>query len=163
MTATSRPFIIQQEGALLSNSRLLELARAVTERGAKFRFYATGGSMAPLIRDGDILTIQPLDGAPGLGDVVAFLCSGHERMAVHRIIGSRKDAYLVRGDAAGQSDGWVPRSRLLGKIIHIRRGEQRIRFGLGPERRAIALLSRLNLMNTFLAPARLAVRWGRKS
>ncbi len=36
----------------------------VLERGAQFRFTARGSSMHPLIRDGDVLTVESLAGGP---------------------------------------------------------------------------------------------------
>jgi signal peptidase I len=127
----------------LSGVALSELSRSVLERGRSFRFRAMGGSMYPVIENGDVLTVVPL-GRRALypGDVVEFLDPGHGGLRVHRVVGRRNGAYLVQGDGATEPDGWVPRENILGRVTEITRQGRRIQFGLGPERYAIALANR---------------------
>jgi hypothetical protein len=127
----------------LSGVALGELSRAVLERGAAFRFRAMGGSMYPMIENGDVLTLSPLGGrALSPGDVVGFLHPGHGGLRVHRVVGRRKGACLVQGDGVTEPDGWIPRENILGRVTEITRQGRRIHFGLGPERFAIALANR---------------------
>ena len=127
----------------LSGVALGELSRAVLERGASFRFRAMGGSMCPMIENGDVLTVAPLGrGALSLGDVVEFLHPGRGGLRVHRVVGRRNGACLVQGDGMTEPDGWIPRENILGRVTEIIRRGRRIRFGLGPERFAIALANR---------------------
>ena len=46
-------------GLSLSGEALIELMRAVLARGLPFRFAARGFSMAPFIRDGDVISVSP--------------------------------------------------------------------------------------------------------
>ena len=88
----------------LSGAALGELSRAVLERGVSFRLRAMGGSMYPMIENGDVLTVAPLDrGALSLGDVVEFLHPGHGGLRVHRVVGRRNGACLVQGDGSDRA------------------------------------------------------------
>ena len=159
-----RSLISKREGASLPGPEFLGLARAVLGRGASFRFRASGGSMAPFIREGDLLTIRPLaDNAPHLGDIVAFIHPDRERLTVHRIIGRRNGACLLRGDNASRPDGWVPWTKVLGRLETADRRGRRVRIGFGYDRLAFAVLLRLGLLRTILAPVRLAARLQRET
>jgi hypothetical protein len=137
----------------LSGVALGELSRAVLERGAAFRFRAMGGSMYPMIENGDVLTVVPLGRrAVSPGDVVEFLHPGHGGLRVHRVVGRRNGAYLVQGDGRTEPDGWIPR------VTEITRQGRRIHFGLGYERFAIALANRWGSMREIVRFVWRAVR-----
>ncbi len=131
----------------LTGPELIELMRPVLESGKTVRFRARGQSMAPFIRDGDIISIAPLHRQPpGLGDVVAFSSPGAGRLVVHRVIGRKTSGYLIQGDnLPGRPDGLIPGAALLGKVTRVERSGRSINFGLGPERRLIAIISRFGL------------------
>ena len=143
----SIPLVTGRGDRPLSGGALAELSRAVLERGAAFRFRAMGGSMYPLIENGDVLTVVPLGRrALSPGDVVEFLHPGHGGLRVHRVVGRRNGAYLVKGDGVSEPDGWIPRENILGRVTGITRQGRRIHFGLGCERFAIALTNRWGLI-----------------
>jgi len=125
----------------LSNLGQLELLRGMMERGVPLRTMARGFSMSPFIRDGDVLTIAPLDGrAPRLGEVVAFTLPDTGRLAIHRVIARRGGAWLFRGDNSPEPDGIVPRENFLGVVTCVERDGRDVR--LGAERALIAALNR---------------------
>lgn len=144
-------FVQHIEESAIPNAVLVELLRAVLERGQPFRFEAPGFSMSPCIRDGDAITVTPLSGAsPGRGDVVAFLRPDSGKLIVHWVVGKRGDAFLIQGDNAQEGDGLVPRANVLGRVTEVKRDGKPVRLGLGPERRLIALLSRWGLFRPLL-------------
>ncbi|HNS82318.1 MAG TPA: S26 family signal peptidase [Methanolinea sp.] len=105
----------------LSSAALLELLMAVHEKGADFRFRATGTSMYPTIRDGDIITVSPLGGIkPGVYEVVAFRHPGNGKLVVHRVLALSPDSFVAGGDNS-QSDGTIPCSHLLGVVTKVER------------------------------------------
>lgn len=120
----------------------------VLSRGASFRFKAAGWSMTPFIKDGDVVTVAPLEyEKPSVGKVVAFIQPDSGRLLVHRIIAARPAAYLIQGDnTLGQPDGLVPASALLGCVTRVERSGRRVYLGLGMERRLLAGLSRNHLL-----------------
>ena len=136
-------FVSERADRPLSGVALGELSRTVLERGASFRFRAMGGSMYPMIENGDVLTVAPLGRrAVSPGDVVEFLHPGHGGLRVHRVVGRKNGAYLVQGDGLIELDGWIPRENILGRVTEITRQGRRVHFGLGCERFAIALANR---------------------
>jgi hypothetical protein len=137
-------FVTKAEELPLSGSALLELMRAVLARGTSFRFCARGWSMAPFIRDGDVITVCPFRRArPGVGQVVAFTRPGEGNVVVHRVVARRGQNSYIQGDGVpGHADGIIPADNLLGRVTRVERDGHDVWLGLGPERYAIAWLSR---------------------
>jgi hypothetical protein len=154
---------------LLSGPAQIDLMQAVLARGRSFRFRARGWSMTPFIRDGDVITIapaQPPDRNPRLptsssqsardltkarncdvGRVVAFVSTPSRRLVVHRIIGRYNSGFFIQGDnLSGPVTETVGVEDILGRVVRIERGSRRIWLGLGPERYAIAVLTRAGLL-----------------
>lgn len=132
----------------LSGEALIELMRAVHSKGLPFRFNAGGHSMAPFIRDGDVISVSPISSRlPDPGDVVAFLHPETKLLCIHRVLSGNKDAFLLQGDnMPGKPDGVIPRKAIMGRVTRVERRGRRIRLGLGPERRLIALLNHRGLL-----------------
>jgi hypothetical protein len=82
---------------------------------------------------------------------VAFVNTTNQRLVVHRIVGRRESRFLIQGDnLPGQAVTEVDRDGILGRVTRVERGRKRVWLGLGPERYAVAFLSRVGL----LIPAR---------
>lgn len=144
---------------LISNGFLVELMQETLARDVPFCFRARGESMTPFIRDGDVIKVMPLRArAVGMGAVVAFKRPQTGALVVHRVVGVSDEAALIHADNIPQvSDGWVPYEYMLGRVTEIRRNGRGIWLGLGPERYAIAFLTRkgwLNPLRAFVAGLR---------
>ena len=142
----------------LSGKELGELMRIKLQSGLPFRFQARGWSMAPFIRDHDVITLRALAGIKiQVGDIVAFIRPESENLVVHRVIARQGESFLIQGDGAeGMSDGIIPSSNLIGIVTEIERNGRGIWLGLGLERYPIAWLSRAHLIQ----PIRIRlVRW----
>lgn len=151
--------IIQGEELPLSNASFLALARAVLGRGYSLRFQAKGSSMAPLIRDGDILTLAPKGGKPPRpGDIVAFVNPSDGKLAVHRIIAFRGGKATIKGDNVPVPDGIFPEGSILGFVRRVERDGRVVRPGFGPAGRLIASLSALRAWGGLLDGARAVTR-----
>ena len=139
-----RLFVVKAQELPISGHALSELMQAVLGRGVSFRFCARGWSMAPFIRDGDVITVSPIRrGRPGIGQVVAFTRPREGNLVVHRVVARRGSDSFIQGDSVpGCADGLVPPENLLGRVTHIERNGRGVWLGLGPERYAIAWLSR---------------------
>jgi hypothetical protein len=147
-------FVKYDKEGTLSIPFLVLLLRTVLEKGKPFRFEATGDSMSPFIRNGDIITVSPLLGAPPrLGDVVAYIRPERRRkLVVHRVIGRRNGSYLIRGDSAPDHTDLVPKADILGRVSRVKRNGRRVCLGLGPERRLVAFVIRNGLLLHLLMP-----------
>jgi len=116
------------EEARLSGETLRGLLVDVLARGASFRFRAGGFSMSPFIRDGDVLTVVPVDGRPRRGDVAAYIRPMNGALAVHRIVGRKRGALILKGDNERGSD-LVPESGLLGVVNRAERKGREVKTG----------------------------------
>jgi signal peptidase I len=131
----------------LSGPVLSELLRAVLEKGVPFRFRANGFSMSPFIKDGDVVTVSPLYGAtPHLGDVVAVIQPGTERLIIHRVIEGKGSSYITKGDNITKEDGLVSIEDILGFVTKVERRGERVAVGSGAERILIAVLNQRGLL-----------------
>ena len=125
---------------------LLETVRDVLGRGLPVRFQAKGFSMSPFIRNGDVVTLSPFNGAlPRFGDVVGFAAQEPGRLTLHRVTGKKGGFYVVRGDSCTEPDGLIPASRIVGVVEKVERCGKRVSGGIGRERYVIACLSRLEI------------------
>ncbi len=131
----------------LSSRALVELIRAVFEKGKPFRFRASGSSMKPTIKDGDIVTSASSTGRTlDLGDIVLFLRSGPGNPVVHRVVGRKKEGYLLKGDNSMYNDGLIAREQIIGIIKKVERDGKIMTRGLHRSRYLAAFLSRINLL-----------------
>lgn len=109
--------------------------------------------MAPFIRDGDVITVAPLQkSSPKVGEIVAFVRPGEEKIVVHRVVARRSEVLFIQGDnGQGYPEDAIPVNNLIGSVIRIERNGHKIWIGLGPERYAIAWLSRVKLLTPLRA------------
>jgi len=137
----------KREKLSLSSRQLEKLMRGVLDKGASFRFQGKGFSMSPFIKDGDVITIAPVQGVnPRFGDVVVFTHPHAGMLIIHRIIGKRAGEYRTKGDNAPEGDGMISRAAILGRVIKVERNGRYISLGLGPDRFIIAFVTRTGLL-----------------
>ena len=138
-------FVCTKNELALSGTGAAKLLKAVIERGKPFKFKARGWSMSPFIRDNDILTLSPTPKTfPQKGDVVAVIDPDTEKLLVHRIVGINNGRYWIKGDNLDKEDpGSFDIDGIYGRVTRVERDGKSVRFGLGPERTAIAVLSRV--------------------
>jgi len=136
------PLLIRKDGLSLSGQVIIELIKAVHEKGRPFRFCAKGFSMSPFVKDEDMITVAPVKKFPvRLGDIVAFVHPETKRLVVHRTIKKKGDYFVIRGDNAPSEDGIIPAANILGRITKVEREGRKVFLGLGLERRIIAFFS----------------------
>lgn len=143
MVESSNYITVEHEAHALSRAVVLALMSAVLDRGLPFRFRARGSSMQPFIRDGDILTIAPVEtGDVRVGDIIAFRQEVNApRVLIHRIVARQNSRWLLRGDNALVADGEVDASDILGRVVRIERGSRKVRMGSAIFRHFISWLS----------------------
>jgi signal peptidase I len=107
-----------------------ELSTDLLKSGRSVRFRARGTSMSPLVRDGDVVLVQPVEaGSIRVGDLV-FFSQEPGNIVVHRVI--RKQAgpegvqFTVQGDQVSRPDGVIPMSQVYGKVVAVDRQGVRI-------------------------------------
>ena len=90
-------------------------------KGHVVRVRVQGRSMAPLIPDGSVLTLQPIPGNRlQLGDVALYSSHG-DRQVCHRLLARRQSDVGTllgfRGDAFTDALEWVTASSVTGKVV----------------------------------------------
>ena len=136
--------------------------RAVLAKGRPLRFRAKGLSMSPFIKDGDLVTVRPLAGAPPrTGDIVAFLHPATGKAAVHRIVRKRSGLFSLKGDNVPDSDGTLSVEQILGIVSRVERAGAKVLLGRRRGGAVIASLSRTGVLAKGLELARRAS--GRRS
>jgi hypothetical protein len=97
-----------------------ELVSEVLGRFGRVRFRASGTSMLPALRPGDVLDVEacPIDQFR-VGDIV--VCLSSVGLVAHRLRSSHEQIAVTRGDANWQSDTPMPMTRLLGRVTRVTR------------------------------------------
>ena len=137
--------LANQESQSVAGIPFSGIMKAVLEKNIQFRFTASGISMSPFIRDGDVITIAPvLASILRVGDVVAFVNPGCDmKLTVHRILKVSREGIHIKGDNNLGSDGIVSAANIIGRVVMVEHKGKKVLVGLGYERIAIAWLSRL--------------------
>jgi hypothetical protein len=114
-----------------------DLASFHLDAGQTVRFQASGQSMWPFIRDGDVVTVAPLGSAEArLGELIFYRAPGGG-LRLHRLIRKRRDGlvFLPKGDAARWlNEGWLDGTQILGRVTAVERCGRMIPIGGWPSR-----------------------------
>ncbi len=123
------------------------LVEALLTGGLSVEITATGSSMSPFIRPGDVVVLDPLGSrSVRIGDVLGFL-RDPGRLAIHRVVAGADGHWRLRGDGAGVEDAPVEPGAIVGRLRTVHRKGSPVRLGFGPEQRLIALLSRTGVLS----------------
>ncbi len=117
----------------MAESLFTEMTAELLRRGQSVRFSASGRSMCPTIREGEVITVSPV--APsevGLADIILYRSGA--RVIAHRVVARQRGvegmtAFLVRGDASENCDDPVAPTQILGKVVLVERAGRRIAVG----------------------------------
>ena len=107
---------------------LSELGGELLSLGFGVRFRAPGTSMHPTIRNGDVITVEPV--APTKlkrGDIILYRFRGD--FIAHRIVTKEERngcglTLILRGDASSTCDQPVEPEQVLGKLVCLERGHR---------------------------------------
>lgn len=106
------------------------LCTGLLRDGTGVRFKATGGSMWPDVRDGDVIEIEQVDFA-GLrvGDI-AYTVNRAGKILVHRVVKKTNNGQgrfvVTKGDALEFPDEIISAERVLGRVRKVSRAGQSI-------------------------------------
>lgn len=127
-----------------------------TTLGCCLRFQCRGGSMAPFIKNKNIITVRPVAPLHSLetGDIAVVANHKNKKIVVHRIIKVAPYDCLLKGDNNKNVDGWFKRGDIFGVVEQIERQANRSYRPKRWQNKVIAYASRLNilLMAKFIFP-----------
>ena len=140
--------------ALLTDSLLAE--------GLSVKFRAAGRSMLPTVRDGECVTVAPVDARDvSIGDVI--FCYTRRGALAHRVLeiatsASGARAFSTRGDASDELDRPVGAEQVRGRVISVDRGGHTLGLAIaGGWLGRRAFVAGLRLRSAVAAIARAAV------
>ena len=93
---------------------------AALARGQTVCVDTEGGSMFPVIRHGDRVTVAPFRRDPRVGDVVLAVVGG--TWVLHRIVAVSARDYMLRGDNRADADLPLSRAQIVGHAQRTQRG-----------------------------------------
>ncbi|MFQ5596360.1 MAG: S24/S26 family peptidase [Anaerolineae bacterium] len=103
----------------------LDLVSAGFAEGNPIRLKVTSNSMAPLLRAGDAVWAEPaLPASLRRGDVVVIQHAGG--LVTHRLVAVGDGEWLTKGDNTRRLDPPVKANAILGRVVAIERGGDRI-------------------------------------
>lgn len=133
---------MQKRSISLNSPEFSDIIDEVLGQGKTARFVATGTSMEPFIRNGELVDLAPCVGRPKLGQIVLTRSAGG-RLLLHRIVRLQGDTVMTQGDACALADAPVPRAAILGTVVNLPEGGLNLHL-LPPFRLLIPLRNRLS-------------------
>ncbi|MFQ5574902.1 MAG: signal peptidase I [Terriglobia bacterium] len=116
----------EEDSAVSEDSNELgKLTRSVLGFGINLRFRVLGGSMYPIIRNGEIIEVaSAVVQEIRLGDVLLFRTNGG-RMVAHRVVSAHgrkaRRQFLTKGDILPRLDPPVLADQVVGRVVGIER------------------------------------------
>ncbi len=151
--------IKQTHELLLSGGELCRLMKSVLDSGGLFSFQAGGTSMWPGIKDRDKVVLCPFrSGTIHIGDIVAFTHPVSGGALVHRVIKTRHEMLLIKGDNCSAHDGWIGIGSVFGTVHTVLRNESPVIVGVTKYKKIVAILSRYYLLRPMIRLFRLFIR-----
>jgi len=106
---------------------LLDLTTELLRQGTTVRFRPSGRSMYPSIREGELVTVEPVVASEvTLGDIVLY--RSERGLIAHRVVGSSPSQssalsphYILQGDSSLCCDEPVGAERILGRVVGVER------------------------------------------
>ncbi len=109
-----------------------------------------GNSMRPTIKEGDTLSVAPVDAASFQpGDVIVFTAGKNKHVVTHRIVSVREKGLVTKGDNNLSTDKKVvPFNRVVGLVEYVDRGAvlRRVKGGRGGRTTAVLIAAKLRIM-----------------
>ena len=111
-----------------ASNLLLDLTTELLSQGATVRFRPSGRSMYPSIREGELITVEPVEASDvKLGDIVLY--RSERGPIAHRVVGiASRNArvFRLRGDASLSCDEPVVGQQILGRVVGVQRNGRSI-------------------------------------
>ena len=84
--------------------------------GETVQFRPRGNSMEPKIKSKQLVTVEPLEGDPEVGDIV--LCKVRKHQYLHMVKARKGDLFQI-GNNKGGINGWVARHAIYGVCVKV--------------------------------------------
>src|SRR4051812_35966420 len=99
----------------------ISLSVELLSLGHGVRFRTKGTSMRPAIRDGETITVEPVNPADVKRGEIIF-CKTNDGVIAHRVVSiKRRASFILRGDALQSCDEPVSAAQILGRVVSVER------------------------------------------
>lgn len=109
----------------LESSDLLDLARCELMQSRSIQLKISGSTMRPMLDDGDIVVIEPIDPATVRAQDIVLIATSSGTALIHRVVAIQDIEgalhALTRGDGSCQHDTPVPLNKVLGRVVAMQR------------------------------------------
>ena len=130
--------MLWRRGVPVNNNNMIDTIISVLESGNSVVLPATGFSMFPALRPGDLVHVRPFlkDEKPQIGNVLVF--RDNDQLIVHRLVKflqneEGKDCFEARGDSRPASDKILPVQQIIGLAVSFKRaGKENTLKGVNP-------------------------------
>jgi signal peptidase I len=108
----------------------LEVSTGLLSQGYGVRFRPGGLSMHPTIRDGEPVTVEPIEASRvKRGDIILY--KTERGLVAHRVVriergGDGDRVFYLRGDASTSGDAPVMAEQILGRVVVVERRGRKI-------------------------------------
>ena len=113
-----------------ASNLLLDLTTELLSQGTTVHFRPSGRSMYPSIREGEVITVDPVASSDvKLADIVLY--RSETGLIAHRVVEiASRDArvFRLRGDASLSSDEPVGAEQILGRVVGVQRNGRSIQL-----------------------------------
>lgn len=124
---------------------LVEILRVALDSGARVRLSASGSSMVPFLRSGDVVELEKVPAeAIRAGDVVLAQRSDGAYV-LHRVVRMGDRRVFLAGDS-GRADGWIPFEDVIARACAVQRKGRWARLDTPAARRTALLWSRVRFV-----------------
>ena len=105
----------------------LDLSADLLSRGYGVRFRPKGASMFPTIKDGEAVTVEPVEARDvKRGDIILYKTADGCSVIAHRVVRvsrgrGRVTGFVLRGDASATCDLPIAPEQILGRVVSVER------------------------------------------
>lgn len=117
-----------KQGMAVSKTEIfIDLSSELLWGGYGVRFRPKGASMYPAIRDGEAVTVEPVEpSGVRRGDIILYK-TGSGSVIAHRVVevnksGGKIGSFILRGDASETCDLPITPGQILGRVVSVERG-----------------------------------------
>ena len=112
-----------------ASNLLLDLTTELLSQGTTVHFRPSGRSMYPSIREGELITVEPVQ-ASDVKPADVVLYRSERGLIAHRVVCSSQDARVFRlqGDASLSCDEPVEAHRILGRVVGVQRNGRSVQL-----------------------------------
>ena len=107
---------------ICERNKLMQIMKVLNK---PFEICVSGNSMNPFLKEGDILTVQPIENCDD-GSILVFI-HDNEQLLVHRLLEKRDNKYVCKGDNSFRLEA-VSKDKIIGIVVSAHRNGEEVKL-----------------------------------